>query len=155
MIYNALLAASESLPVVDIDNTVFLQGILFLLMFVVLHFLLFKPWLEVRERRASKISGAIDEAKSLRERADAAGADYDARLSKARDEAMSLRSDRRREAEDEEQKIVTAARKEATTKLEARKQELAEQSEQARADLSSRVASLSDDVVQQILGRSA
>ena len=87
MIYNALLAASESLPVVDIDNTIFIQGILFLLLFVILQSLLFKPWLEVRERRASKISGAIDEAKSLRERADAAGADYDARLSKARDEA--------------------------------------------------------------------
>lgn len=155
MIYNALLAASESLPVVDIDNTIFIQGILFLVLFVILQSLLFKPWLEVKERRTSTIGGALDEAQSLRERADAAAADYDARLSKARDEAMSVRSDSRRDAEDEEATIVTAARKEATTELEARKAKIAEQSEQARAELAARVAPLSDDIVQQILGRSA
>ena len=155
MTTTALLVASESLPVVDIDNTVFLQGILFLGLFVVLHFLLFKPWLEVKERRAAKIGGAFAEAQDLRARATEAEAEYEQRLAAARDEAIGIRSDRRREAEAEEADIVGAARREAMAGLDARKAEIAGAAEQARRELGERVDSLADDITKQILGRPA
>ena len=155
MTYNALLAASESLPVVDIDNTIFIQAILFLVLFVVLQSLLFKPWLEVKARRAAKIGGAIEDAKSFRSAADSAATDYETRLSKARDAAMSLRSERRRDAEGEEATIVGAARTEASTGLEARKLVLSQEADKARGELSGRVAPLADEIVVKILGRSA
>lgn len=155
MINPVLLVASESLPVVDIDNTIFLQALLFLLLFVVLHFLLFKPWLEVQERRASRIGGAIADASELRTKAAEAESSYEQRLAKARDEAMSLRSDSRREAEGEEAEIVSAARREAAENLDARKQTLEREVEQARGELGSRVEALAGDITQQILGRSA
>jgi F-type H+-transporting ATPase subunit b len=155
MINPALLVASESLPVVDIDNTIFIQALLFLFLFVVLHFLLFKPWLEVKERRAARIGGALADASKLCEQADEAEASYEQRLAKARDEAMSLRSDSRREAEGEEAEIVGTARREAAAELESRKQTLEREVEQARGELSSRVEALASDITQQILGRSA
>ncbi|KIG12306.1 ATP synthase F0 sector subunit b [Enhygromyxa salina] len=155
MTNTALLVASESLPVVDIDNTIFLQAILFLLLFVVLNSLLFKPWLEVKARRAQQIGGALADATQLRTQAEQSGQEYEQRLAKARDEAMELRSDRRREAELEEAKIVGAARAEANQALDARKQALAQQTEQARGELGGQVSSLANEIAQQILGRSA
>jgi F-type H+-transporting ATPase subunit b len=149
------LLGSESLPVVDIDNTIFLQALLFLLLFVVLNFVLFKPWLEVKERRAKRIGGALADATELRERAATSGAEYDARLAKARDQAMTIRSDRRREAEEQEAEIVAVARREAATALEGRKQTIAGEVDKARAELGSRVDALANDITARVLGRSA
>ncbi|MFO7563083.1 MAG: ATP synthase F0 subunit B [Enhygromyxa sp.] len=147
--------ALESLPVVDIDNTIFLQALLFLFLMVVLNFVLFKPWLEIKERRAARIGGALEDAAELRERASASEADYAARLAKARDEAMTIRSERRREADEQEAEIVGAARRDAAASLDARKQTLAREVEQARAELGERVDSLARDITSQVLGRSA
>lgn len=149
------LLGSESLPVVDIDNTVFLQALLFLFLFVVLNFVLFKPWLEVKERRAKRIGGALEDAAELRDRASASEAEYASRLAKARDQAMTIRSDRRREAEDAEAEIVGTARREAAANLDARKQSIASEVEQARGELGSRIDSLASDITAQVLGRSA
>ncbi|HLT39112.1 MAG TPA: hypothetical protein VK034_22665 [Enhygromyxa sp.] len=147
--------ASESLPVVDIDNTIFLQALLFLFLLAVLNFLLFKPWLEIKERRAKRIGGALEDAAELRERAAASERDYAARLVKARDQAMGIRSDRRREAEEREAEIVNVARRDAAASLESRKAMLSGEVEQARAELEGRVESLARDITTQVLGRSA
>jgi F-type H+-transporting ATPase subunit b len=149
------LVASESLPVVDLDNTIFLQALLFLLLFLVLNVVLFKPWLEVKERRAKRIGGALEDAAELRERATASGAEYAARLASARDQAMTIRSDRRREAEGKETEIVGAARLEAAASLDQRKQAIGLEVDQARADLGTRVDSLATDITTRVLGRPA
>ena len=154
MTTTALLVASESLPVVDIDNTIFLQAILFLVLFIVLNSLLFKPWLEVKARRAQQIGGALSDAAQLRAQAEETGQEYERRLSKARDDAMGLRSDRRRDAEAEEAQIVGVARGEANAALDARKLTLAQEAEQARGELGGRVDSIASQITEQILGRS-
>lgn len=147
--------ASESAPVVDIDNTVFLQLILFLFLFAVLNLFLFKPWLEVRERRTKHIDGAIAEAQSLRTRAQEAGTNYEQRLSAAREQAMTVRSDSRRAAEAEEAKIVGSARSEAVAGLEAHKRTLEEEAGQARSQLGPHVEELAGDITKRVLGRLA
>lgn len=147
--------ALESLPVVDIDNTLFLQALLFLFLLAVLNFVLFQPWLAVKERRTKRIGGAVEDAAELRERASAAERDYASRLAKARDEAMSIRSDRRRQADDAEASIVGDARREAAASLDARKQALSREVEQARTELGERVDSLARDITSQVLGRTA
>jgi F-type H+-transporting ATPase subunit b len=147
--------ALESLPVVDIDNTIFLQALLFLFLLVVLNFVLFKPWLEIKERRAKRIGGALKDAADLRERASTREAEYDTRLHLAREEAMLIRSQRRHEADEQEAKIVAEARHEAAEALEARKQVLTREVEQARTELGDRVDSLARDITSRILGRPA
>lgn len=155
MTISALLAASESLPVVDIDNTIFLQAILFLALFLILQALLFKPWLEIRERRTQRIGGAFADAETLRQQADEAMVSYESRLARAREQAIVSRSDSRRAAEQAEAELVAVARSQAAEQLDARKRELASQTETARAELQGRVDALAGDITQQILGRSA
>ena len=150
-----LVAAFESVPVVDIDGTIFLQALLFLFLMLVLNAVLFKPWLEIKERRTKRIGGALEDAAELREHAAARELEYAARLSTARDQAMALRSDRRRESEVQETTIIDAARHTAAKNLDARKQSLTVEVEQARSELGGRVDALASNITTQILGRSA
>lgn len=155
LVLGSYALASESAPVVDIDNTIFLQAILFLFLFVVLNVFLFKPWLEVRERRAKQIGGAVSEAQALRTRASDASSEYEQRLAAAREQAIVERSDSRRAAEAEEATIVGTARRDATAELDAYKRTLEQQAGEARTELGGRIDVLAGDITKQILGRSA
>ncbi len=148
-----LLLASEAIPVVDIDNTIFIQGAIFLVLIVVLKPLLFDPWLAARDRRTQRIGGALEEATLMRAQASEKSVEYESRLVRAKDEAITLRSDRRKTAEAEEATLVAAARREANDALEATKIKIASDVELARAELQSRVDSLAKDVTKQVLGR--
>jgi len=147
--------ASESLPVVDIDNTIFLQAILFLILFLILNTFLFKPWLEVQARRTQSISGALEKAEQMQLDASAKGDEYDAKLRAARDEAMGLRSDQRKQGEKEAAAQLSEARDEARKSLEAARARIDEEASLARTSLSGRVDELARDIVSKILGRAA
>ena len=148
-----LLLALEAIPVVDIDNTIFIQGALFLVLIFILKPLLFDPWLAARDRRTQRIGGALEEATLMREQAAEKSVEYEARLRRAKDEALSLRSDQRKVAETQEAALVSDARREAGEALDATKLKIASDIEQARAELQSRVDSLASDVSKQVLGR--
>lgn len=147
----ALLA----LPVVDIDGTFFIQGGLFLLMVFLLNGLLFKPWLEVQARRTQSISGALEKAEQMQLEAAAKGEEYDAELRAARDEAMGIRSDQRKEGERDAAAQLSAARDEARKSLDEARARIDREATDARSSLSGRVDELAKDIVSKILGRAA
>lgn len=151
--HRALPLAFEAIPVVDIDNTIFIQGALFLVLIVILKPLIFDPWLAARARRAQRIGGALEEAALMREQAREKSVEYDARLRRAKDEAIRLRSERRKQSEAEETTLVTSARQDASAALDVTKAKLTIDIEQARTELQDRVDSLASDVTKQVLGR--
>ena len=144
-----------AIPVVDIDNTVFVQAGIFLVLLVVLKPLLFDPWLKVQDLRFDKIEGAFDASKKLRAEADELGEDYKSRMAAARDKAMTIRSDRRREGEAELAKAIAEARQSAGADLDAERDRIAKDVETARADLQGRVSALAKDIAEKVLGRAA
>jgi F-type H+-transporting ATPase subunit b len=148
----ALLAAA---PVVDLDGTIFVQGGLFLLMVVLLRPLLFRPWLELQDRREQAIGGATRAAEELRREAAGAGSDYDARLADARARAADRRASARREQEGERAKATAAVRAEAERDLDAARTRLRAEAEAARGQLVARVDELANQVVAKILGRAS
>lgn len=154
-----MMHASTSLvgttPVVDLDGTVFVQAGIFLLLMLILRGLLFKPWLAARERRVEKIDGAIAAASQLRQRAEALGLDYDARLAKAREQALEVRSEARRKSEGEGAEIVGGARHEATISLDQSRAKLVEEARVARQALVGKVDQLAAEIATRVLGRSA
>src|SRR5512138_946318 len=74
-------------PLIDIDATVIVQFVLFLVLFVVANKLLFQPYLRLRERRRAGIEGARAEAEEMTAKADSKLADYEKQLAAARDRA--------------------------------------------------------------------
>lgn len=152
LLTNSVLLAA---PVVDIDGTFYIQGGLFLLMVFLLNGLLFKPWLEVQARRKSSIEGALEKAEQLQLDARDKGAKYDADLRDARESAMELRSDARKEGEAASATRLGEAREEARKSLEDARAKIQSDAGQARSALGGRVDELARDITTKILGRSA
>src|SRR5581483_10622263 len=80
-----LIAKAEEAPppLIDLDGTVLLQFGLFVVMYILLRYVLFAPYLRMRADRDRGISGARDEAHKMEERARAIVTDYDAKLGRA------------------------------------------------------------------------
>ncbi len=148
----ALVAA---LPVVDVDSTIFVQGGIFIALVFVLKPVLFTPWLEAQAKRVSSIDGAFDKAKSLRSEADALSSDYDTKLAAARDEALTMRSQLRREEEATQAKTLADARAQASKELDENRARIASEADKAREALGGKVDELANSITSKVLGRAS
>ena len=150
LVTDPLVAAA---PVVDIDGTLWVQGALFLFMVVVLRPLLFKPWLAAQQRRAEAIDGAFALAQKLQRQSEQVSHDLDERLTNARQDAASLRSDLRRQLESEQARALATTRSSANDELEQTRARLRREAILARQVLRERVDDLARDITTRILGR--
>jgi F-type H+-transporting ATPase subunit b len=144
-----------AVPVVDIDNTIFVQGAIYLLLVVILNPLLFKPWLAAQRRRHDAIEGAIDKAKRLRDDADLLSSEYDTKLAAARDRALDERSRIRRQEETEQAARLAAVRDESAKTLESERARVDDEARKARHALSGRVDELAEQITLKLLGRAS
>lgn len=147
-----LLAAP---PVVDIDGTIFVQLTMFLVLLAILDRALFRPWLEVRDRRHDAITGAFAAADELRTKADKLDADYAERMDNAQESALNVRADLRRGAETAGADKVAQARAQAARSLDAARGQISTQVTRARGELVSRIEALAKEVAERVLGRAA
>src|SRR5689334_3457666 len=97
-------------PLIDLDLTVVVQFVLFLVLFVVANRLLFQPYLQLRERRKAGIDGAREEAERMTAEADAKLAEYERQLKVARDKAGEEGRKIRLEAAGHEREVTDKAR---------------------------------------------
>ncbi len=149
----APLLVASSAPVIDFDGTAYLQLGLFLLLMLILHPLLFKPWLETRERRETSIAGAVGEAERLRKEADETGASYDLRLKAAREEAQGIRSASRKSVEASRLDLISATRAKSGRKLEEARLRASQEATAARGSLQGEIDSIANALASKILGR--
>ncbi len=120
-----------------------------------LHYLLFKPWLAVQARRSERIDGALEKSAQMQREARELGDEYDSRLSRAKDEALEMRSVRRRAGEKERADEVAKARATARDQLDEARERIKGEAEEARKALSGRVEELASDITGKVLGRTA
>jgi len=144
-----------SIPVVDIDGTMFVQLGIYLGLVIILGPLLFKPWLEAQERRTAAVDGALAKSKTMRTEADELSHDYDDRLEIAREKAHGVRSKARREEEATQAGRLATFREEANAGLATERQRIASETEQARDALGGRVDELATEITTKLLGRAS
>lgn len=144
-----------SIPVVDIDGTMFVQLGIYLALVIILGPLLFKPWLEAQARRAEAVEGALAKSKDMRAQADTLARDYDERLDAARQEAHGVRSAARKQEEATQADTLATARDEANRGLSAERERIAAETEQAREALGGRVDELANQITTKLLGRAS
>ncbi|MEX1367699.1 MAG: ATP synthase F0 subunit B [Nannocystaceae bacterium] len=144
-----------SIPVVDIDGTMFVQLGIYLALVIILGPMLFKPWLEAQERRRQAVEGAVAKAHDMRAEADDLHRDYEERMEVAREKAHVMRSSERREEEEQQAKALAEARAAANEQLAAERKRIAAETEQAREALGGRVDELANDITTKLLGRAS
>ena len=151
--HQALSTLAAAHPLIDIDLTVVVQFVLFLILLVVANKLLFKPYLQLRERRKAGIEGARAEAERMTATADSKLADYEKQLGAARnranDEGRKVRAEAAAHEKDTTDKARTSAQKsidEATSKMRA-------EAEAARLQLLPQANTLAKQIASKLLGR--
>lgn len=155
MLISTASAITAAIPVVDVDGTIFIQGAIYIGLVLILNPLLFKPWLAAQAKRVTSIDGAFDKAKALRTEADELSSTYDAKLAAARDDALTMRSQIRRDEESTQAEMLTKARTEASKTLEENRERISKETDAAREALGGKVDELAEQITKKVLGRAS
>ena len=152
--HSALAAvASGDHPLIDIDGTVVVQFVLFVLLYLIANRMLFQPYLRLRERRKAGIEGARAEAERMTGEAESKLADYEKQLATARakgnEEARKLRA----EAVAHERDVTDKARAAAQTAIDEAGAKMRTQVEAARKELMPQAQVLAKQMTSKLLGR--
>src|ERR1051325_10140672 len=140
-------------PLIDIDATVIVQFVLFLVLFWVANRLVFQPYLRLRERRRAGIEGARAEAERMTAQADAKLADYEKQLAVARDRANEEGRKVRAEAAAHERSVTDQARQSAQKASDEAQASMRRETEAARAQLLPQADALARAISAKLLGR--
>ena len=140
-------------PLIDVDSTVVVQFLLFVVLFVIANKFLFQPYLRLRDLRKSKIDGARAEAEAMTAQADAKLADYEKQLAIARERANDEARKVRLEAGDYEKQVTDEARQTAQKATDEAQATMRRETEAARAQLLPQAEALAKAISSKLLGR--
>ena len=140
-------------PIIDLDNTVLVQFGLFLLMMLILHYALFKPFLRARLEREDRIDGERKRARDMEEAAKTKISDFEGKLEKAKQAGIGLRENARKDAAVREKQILESARSESAKLVETQRAAIAKSGETARAKLRAAADDWARRLASRILGR--
>lgn len=154
---NVLMAADE--PSAELPILPYLPELIFgLVAFAILYAVIAKkvvPALEkVYDERAAAIEGGMDKAEQAQREAQAAKAEYEARLADARTDAARTREEAREQGAAIVSEMRTQAQEEAARILESAQRQIAAERHQAMTSLRADVGQLSTDLASRIVGES-
>ncbi|MDF2697662.1 MAG: synthase sector subunit b [Labilithrix sp.] len=138
---------------VDLDASLLVQIVLFVVLLLILKPLLFEPMLKLFEEREKRIEGTRREASKEDERSAKALAKYEAVLAKAREAGAAERDALRAEGLRKEAEIMAGVRSVAAATIEQGRAALANEAKKTRTDLSAETAVLGRTIASRVLGR--
>ena len=136
---------------IDLDSSIYIQFINFVITLVVLNFILIRPVREIIRKRAEKMSGLLAGAEDFTARAEEKLAGYQKSLDEARAAGTEARNALREQGVSKEKEIMEAAGTEAATTLAEAKDRAAKEASAARDGLKAQVGSLAQKVADKIL----
>lgn len=136
----------------DLDATLPLMAIQFLLLATVLNILFYKPLGKAIDDRAGYVQGQLNQAKKQKQEAIALAQQYEQELKEVRKQSQGIIGT----AQSEAQKIVTEQVQQAQQEVIAERQKASEQIEAERVEalssLEQEVTSLSRQILEKVIG---
>ncbi|BCA81205.1 ATP synthase F0 subunit B [Desulfuromonas sp. AOP6] len=139
---------------IEINGTIIVQFVNFIVLMVALNFILYKPLRSMLQKRKETIDGSHQRAKDLAVQVDEKMAAYQEKLQEAKIAASKEKAVMREEAVSKETGILSTARQNATETLETMKKKVSGEAEEARKALRSDAKTLASDIASKLLGRS-
>ena len=149
----ALAAGAEEPGIINLNVTVLIQAINFLILIFLLTKFLFKPLTKFLADRSAGIEKSLAEAKAANQAAATAQAEYKAQMREAQREIAAIREQGQREIEAERQRLLQASREEAERLVAQAKVEIEAEIKRARVSLREEVATLVLAAAERLLGR--
>ncbi len=138
---------------IDINVSLLIQLANFIVLFIVLNAILFKPIRQVMQERELGISSAFGDAKTAQERMQNLLGEYNASLAEAKQKAMTAYNSLYQQGLDAQRDMVAAERTKAGDMLDKARAEIVTASSAARGDLKKEAERLSQDITAKLLGR--
>ena len=135
------------------DYTIIIQFVIFLLTWMVIGKLLFKPIASLLKERRGKTVGVRQETDKLLEKVEGLAAEYQTRMEEVKKEASKERERIRKESLRMEREIREQAKQEAAQIISELRVRLEEESVRVRETLREKANELSQDLASQVLGR--
>jgi len=139
---------------INIDKSLIIQAINFVILLFVLHRLLYKPLMATMEERSNAIKKSLEEAQASRAEAMRQQEENAARLKAAYAEAAAIHDQARKEAAEEQRRLVEAARAESQRMMESAKAQLDADVRRAREDLRREVSDIAVAVAEKLVRKS-
>jgi F-type H+-transporting ATPase subunit b len=137
----------------QINSTLFFQIVNFLLLIWILNKLMFRPFLDLVERRKEETEGTRKKAEDIMDRAESVKGTYNANMSEAASEAAALSDSQKKAGREEGERIMGEARSSSAAYLDNARQELRTGLDQVRKQLAGQSAELAGEIAKKILGR--
>ena len=146
-----VLASARS--IVDIDATILVELGLFLLCFLLLRSLVFKPLLRLVDERRAQTQGAREAAKKFEAEAEERTRKITRAVQQAKVEASEERERLRQQAKHREQEVLRAAKEEATTITDAARRKVAARRSESEREATAKARELAGDIATRLAGR--
>jgi F-type H+-transporting ATPase subunit b len=147
-------AAAGGGGLIDLNWTLFVQVLNFLVLLVVLYLVAYKPLVQMLRTRTATIQEQLAEAKAAREEAQRQLGDFEARLRAAQAEAAAVRERAVREAAELRERLAAEARQEAARLVESARVEVEQSVRRAKADLRAEVGGLAIEIAERLIRKS-
>ena len=144
-------AASEDL--LSVNYTVFIQIVIFLIAIFILNKLVFKPFINLVDRRDKLTRGAIEEAHELEDKVKTIMEEYDAKLHEAREIAAEERSKLILEGQTVAGEVLSKARQETGALLDEAKAKLEADTKEIKDNIKGDIDGLAGDIATKVLGK--
>lgn len=149
----ALAAGAEEPGIINLNITLLIQAINFLILIFLLSKFLFKPLTKFLADRSAGIEKSLAEAKAANEAAAKAQTEYQAQMRDAQREIATVREQGQREIEAERQRLLQVSREEAERLVAQAKAEIEAETKRARVALREEAATLAVAVAERLLRR--
>ena len=147
-------AEAEHAPgIINLNLTLLLQTINFIILAIVLYKFLFKPLGSFMEKRAEGIRHSLEEAKQARDEVVRARSEYEESLRAARQEAAALRQRMDREITEERERLIQQSREEAHRMISQARAEIQQEVRRAKVELRDETVTLSLTAAERLLRR--
>jgi F-type H+-transporting ATPase subunit b len=144
-------AAEGGGGLINLDRSLVIQAINFLLLLVILVKLLYKPLLAKMEERTQAIRKSLEEAQAARAEAQREREEHAQKMTAAYAEAQAIRAAALKEAGEEQRRLVEAARGEAARLVESARNEMAQDVRRARQELRQEVVDLAITAAERLI----
>lgn len=138
---------------ISLDISILYQVVLFIILWLILNKLLFKPYLKLLDAREQRTTGAQQDSADLEHEGAQLRAQYEDKIAQARAAGYSAKEAILQNARLEREKILTEAREEAAQILERARREIAIALERERRIAAAEAAALAADMASKALGR--
>ena len=138
---------------VDLNGTLVLQILNFIVLVLILAKYAYKPLLETIEERKRRIENDLVNAEQARAEATSMKAEYTAQLQEARKEAQAIIETAKQQAEAESQAQIKELRAQLVKEKELARQEIEREREKAMQQIRAEVVNLSVEVAAKLIGK--